>query len=376
VRISSVVALAASVLLAPTSRASEDAWTAAAPGYAWSFPADHGSHPGYRTEWWYLTGELRPIDGPERSFGYQLTFFRVGLTPSPPALESAWSAANLVMGHASISDPAGGRHRFSELLYREAPFLGGFGEHPDPRIVWARAPAGTDDVWTLEWNGSGFGLHVADRRRGLAFELDTQPSKPMVFHGPGGFSRKAPDAAIASLYYSFTRMETLGTLELDGERYRVRGSSWMDHEFSTSHLGGGQVGWDWFSLNLDDGRDVMLYLLRRADGGLDFGHGTVVSPAGEPRYLEPRDWSLSVTDHWKSEKSGAVYPAGWTLELPGERLRLRIVRVMRDQENVGELAGGLAYWEGAVELRSEDGRRIGRGYVELTGYGEDNRPPV
>lgn len=150
----------------------------------------------------------------------------------------------------------------------------------------------------------------------------------------------------------------------------------MDREFSTSHLGEGQVGWDWFSLNLDDGRDVMLYLLRRADGSLDFGRGTVVPVAGEVRYLEPSDWSLTVTDRWVSETSGAIYPAGWELELPGEALRLTIVPVLRNQENLGKLAGGLAYWEGAVELLNDQGEVVGRGYVELTGYGEGNRPPV
>jgi predicted secreted hydrolase len=364
------------LLLAVVTLPADAGWKVAEPAYPWSFPRDHWSHPGYRTEWWYFTGHLEAVDEPGRSFGYQFTIFRVGLTPEPTDLDSAWSAANLVMGHASITDKSEGDHRFSELLYRETDFLGGFGSFPDPRIAWARAPAGTDGKWTLDWNGEGFDLRVEDRAEALAFELSTRPVRPRVFQGPDGYSRKAPDEGIASLYYSFTRMETAGSLELDGARYRVKGSSWMDREFSSSHLGEGQVGWDWFSLNLADGRDLMLYLMRRADGSLDFGRGTVVSPDGGTRYLTPAEWELRVTDRWKSDASGTVYPSGWTIELPGERLRLRVVPVMPNQENIGELAGGLTYWEGAVEVLDATGTVSGRGYVELTGYGERNRPPV
>jgi predicted secreted hydrolase len=378
------VGLAAALAMAATAA---DRWLPARADYAWSFPRDHWAHPGYRTEWWYFTGFLESPGPPPRRFGYQFTFFRVGLAPDSARGSAAWAARNLVMGHAAIGDFARREHRFSEVLYREVPMLGAFGTHPDPRIAASRSPAGTDGEWTLTWNGKGFDLAAADSARRLALRLTTTPQRPLVFQGPGGLSAKGRAPGEASQYYSFTRLATEGTLALDGRTWRVRGRSWMDREFGSNQLAPGQVGWDWFSLALDDGRDLMLYLLRRADGSVDHRSATLVGADGEPRYLASADWSVRATATWKSPATGAVYPSRWLVEIPGARLRLEIEPVMPDQENRSALTGGLFYWEGAVTARAVAppavtaraagaGAELGRGYVELTGYGKGNRPPL
>jgi predicted secreted hydrolase len=371
-----VVAL---VLLVVAAGATEE-WLTARRDYSWSFPRDHWARPGYRLEWWYFTGQLEATDGGGRGaggrFGYQLTLFRIGLGREAPALDSAWSASDLIMGHAAVSElggAAGGRHVFSEVLYRAVPLLGGFGPFPDPRIAWSRGPAGTPEEWTLRWNGAAFDLAMADRARGIAFRLATRPAKPLVFQGPGGLSRKGAGATAASQYYSFTRLRTEGTLALDGRAWSVAGESWMDKEFGSNQLGEAQVGWDWLSLQLADGRELMLYLLRDRAGAVDFASGTVVSAAGRARYLASDEWRVRATARWKSPATGAEYPARWEIELPGEGLRLDVAPELADQENRSRLVRDLFYWEGAVAVRGPGGSPVGRGYVELTGYGTSRR---
>jgi predicted secreted hydrolase len=373
-----------SVTAAPPGAAGADAiaaapagaWLAARPDYPWSFPRDHWTHPGYRTEWWYFTGEVAAPGGPSRRFGYQLTFFRIGLLPSAPALASAWSAADLVMGHAAITDVAGDRHRFAEILYRASPLLGGFGAFPAPRIAWSRAPAGTPGDWTLDWDGDGFDLAMRDDSGRFGLALTARPGKPLVLEGPNGYSRKGEGPTAASEYASFPRLRTSGTLTLDGRALAVAGDSWMDHEFGSSQLGEDQVGWDWFGLSLDDGRDLMLYLLRDRGGGTSQARGTVVSGSGVARYLDRGDWTVRATASWRSAASGATYPSRWTIEVPGEGLRLDVVPLVADQENRSSRLPDLFYWEGAVEVRGAPGERVGRGYVELTGYGTAARPAI
>ena len=351
-------------------------WKPARPDYEWSFPQDHWARPGYRTEWWYFTGHLRSEQPPDRMFGYQFTFFRIGLLPGPLNLSSDWAAHNLIMGHASISDLTSGRHLFSEVVYREIPLLGGFNRYPDPVIAWSRGPVGTDGKWTLRWNGEGFDFAMRDDGQEMGFRFFTRPLKRMVFQGPNGYSRKGEGETAASQYYSFTRLETEGSISLRGETIRVRGESWMDKEFGSNQLGNHQVGWDWFSLQLEDGRDVMLYLLRDEGGKIDFGRGTVVSREGSTRYLKERDYSVRVTRTWVSIETGAKYPSQWIVDLPGEGLRLEVIPELADQENRGRLLGGLFYWEGAVSVKDSGGKQIGRGYVEMTGYGTKNRPGI
>ena len=354
----------------------EAPWVQAESGYAWSFPRDHWAHPGYGIEWWYFTGHLESDAEPKRRFGYQFTIFRVGLLPTLRPLDSGWNASNLLMGHAAVTDKDRQEHRFSELLYRDAPLLAEFKTYPEQPIARSRAPVGTEGEWILRWNGQAFDFEMVDDAHGFAFDLTTRPLKPRVFHGPNGLSRKADEPGAASLYYSFSRLVTQGRLTLDGESWKVRGESWMDMEFSSSQLTEEQVGWDWFSLQLEDGRDLMLFAMRRGDGEDGHRRGTVISADGRTRYLEGEEWVLRRTARWTSRESGIVYPAAWALEIPGESLSLTIRPDVADQENRSRLSAGPKYWEGAVTLTDRSGDRVGRGYVELTGYGENNRPPI
>jgi predicted secreted hydrolase len=365
----SLVALIVALLCAAT-------WRGVKPGHAWVFPQDHWAHPEFRIEWWYFTGILEDVSSPGQLFGYQFTFFRVGLLPEEPDLDSRWATRQLLMGHAAVGEFGAGKHRFSDLLYREIPLLSGFGTYPDPRIAWSLAPAGTAGLWELSWNGEGFDFRMRDDERGMATSLSTHPQKPLVFQGPGGISRKGAEDEAASFYYSFTRLATHGKLTIGGRTRSVQGVSWMDHEFSSSQLQKDQVGWDWFALRLSDGRDLMLYVLRDSSGGADFCRGTLVSAAGETRFLTEGEWSIRSTGTWESPHTGCRYPSGWTLEVPAEDLKLEIVPILQDQENVCRRSANLHYWEGAVRLLATGRTPAGEGYVELTGYGRNNRPPL
>ena len=240
-----------------------DGWRQATSGYSMEFPRDHGSHPDYRIEWWYYTGNLESADG--RRYGYQVTFFRIGVDPTPEN-PSAWAVRDLFMAHLAVTDVDGERQWVAERLER-----GGIG--------WAVARTGTLEVWNGDWQVE----LVEERHRLVAFdrefgvELSLDPGKPPVLHGEAGLSQKGETPGNASHYYSLTRMPTTGRLLIDGDEVEVFGTSWMDHEFGTSFLEPGQVGWDWFSLQLDDGSDVMLFQLRRNDGRAPFTctHGTV-----------------------------------------------------------------------------------------------------
>ena len=352
------------------------AWTPARPGYVWSFPRDHWAREGYRTEWWYFTGHLRTVEEPARRFGYQFTFFRIGVSQDAPPSGSAWAARDIIMGHAALTDLDTGRHRFSELVVRAAPLLAGFGRYPDTRLAWSVGPPGTPEPWELRWNGDGFDFTMADAGKSFGFSLSTRPLKPVVFQGPGGLSRKGEGATEASHYYSFTRMATTGAVRVDGKDVAVSGTSWMDKEFGSNQLGKDKQGWDWFSLQLDDGREVMLYLLRSRKSKTSYTGATLVEAAGEVRYLEPSEWELNVTREWTSPVSGAAYPAGWMLRIPAAGMTAAITPKLADQENRSVLIPNLYYWEGSVRVESASGKRIGQGYVELTGYGENSRPPI
>lgn len=361
--------------LGAQSNPASDEWRRAVEDFEWSFPRDHGSHAGFRSEWWYLTGHVEAPDG--RRFGYQFTFFRVGLLPEPTGLDSDWAATDLVMGHAALTDVSSDTHRFSDLLYRATPLLGGFTAATDPLgdslLVWSRAPAGTPGRWTLHFNGAGFDLHMRDDEAGFSMTLSTRPSKPIVFHGPNGFSVKSdgPDPS-ASQYYSFTRLHTEGQIAVDGDTLQVSGNSWMDKEFGSDKLAENQSGWDWFSLQLEDGRELMLYMLRNHAGNVDFASGSMVAADGTRTHLDASAYRVVAEDNWTSPRTGASYPARWRVEIAAESWTVRSLRA--DQENVGRQLPDLFYWEGAVEVTGHNGAASGRGYVELTGYGTSLRP--
>ncbi len=346
------------VLSIPAGAGAEEAFQRPQPGRLFQFPADHGAHPEYKTEWWYWVGHLKSKEG--QDFGYQLTFFRVALRQPAPQARSAWRLHTVYFAHLAVSDPTRGRFTFREKAGRGA--LGLSGAETGRLKVWI-------DAWKAEQNGEVF--HLQARDEGLGLDLALTPTKPPALHGEGGFSCKAARFDAASYYYSITRLDTKGQLTLDGRTFEVSGASWMDHEFFTSSMAPGLVGWDWFALQLDDGREVMLYLLRHQDGNLDrASSGTLVAEDGSPHHLQLSDFQVKATGAWKSPRSGAVYPAGWQVAIPGAGLNLTLTPTLADQEVRAGAPAQVSYWEGQVKIQGQkEGLPInGRGYVELTGY--------
>jgi predicted secreted hydrolase len=342
----------------PAAGGAEEPFQKARPGRVWQFPADHGAHPDYRTEWWYWVGQLQSEEG--ESFGYQLTFFRAALRRPDPQARSAWSLNSIYFAHLAVSDPGRGQFHFREKTGRGA--LGLSGAEAGHLKVWI-------DDWQAEQGGDTFRLKARDDNLGL--DLSLTPLKPPAWHGEQGFSRKAAGFEAASFYYSMPRLETKGELTLGGRNLKVTGASWMDHEFFTSSMAPGLVGWDWFALQLDDGREVMLYLLRRQDGTLDpASSGTLVAADGKTRHLRLADFQVKATGTWRSPHTQAVYPAGWQVVIPGEGLDLTLTPTLADQEVRAGAPAKVSYWEGQVQIqgRREGGHVTGRGYVELTGF--------
>jgi predicted secreted hydrolase len=327
-----------------------------------SFPADHGPHAEFRTEWWYYTGNLETSAG--RHFGFQLTFFRTALA-SPAAVAatraSAWSASQLYLAHFALTDTAGRRFHARSRLSRDA--LGLAGARAIPFHVW------TED-WSAESEAaSGLPVRLRAGEGDVAIDLVLASDKPAVLQGDRGLSRKGPEPGNASYYYSLSRMSARGTVRAGGESHPVSGLAWMDREWSTSALGPDLVGWDWLALQLDDGRDLMVYRLRRRDGAADaHSAGALIAGDGATGPLALGDVTLDALDHWTSPRSGVRYPSRWRLTIPGSALDLEITPRLADQE----LIVGPRYWEGAVRVEgTAAGRPIaGRGYVELVGYGE------
>lgn len=348
-------------------RASDEPWRKALPPYDFSFNRDHASHPDYQVEWWYYTGNLKTSDG--RRFGYQLTFFRVGVDfkPSNP---SRWAVRDLFMTHLAVSDIDGRKFRHSERINRAG-------------IGWAGAQTDTYRVWNENWEarqdpsgrhvlhavGQAVGQAVDGEEIGLELELDE--GKRPVFHGRQGVSQKGNEPGNASHYYSLTRMPTRGTLIAGGERLNVEGLSWMDHEFGTSFLEKGQMGWDWFSIQLEDGTDLMLYRFRRDDSSPDcHSSGTLVFPDGSSSPVGFDQFDLAGQRVWNSDLSGAKYPVEWRVRVPGREIDLIIRAAIDDQEMRTAQSTGVNYWEGSIEA-SGTHRGIpvkGRGYLEMTGY--------
>ena len=371
---------------ATTSAPAPDGWRTAAPGYAWSFPRDHHAHPEYRTEWWYLTGHLREAGAPADAepVAFQFTIFRVGLGPAPAPRSgprtSAWRASSLVMGHAAVSDPRTGRHVFSETLWRAAAGLGGFGAQGDSVLAWCLAPPGTPGRWLIALNDGRFTVRARDDGRKLAFELACATDRDPVLQGPGGFSPKDSTGTVGSLYFSLPRLSVTGTMVRDGREVQVSGQAWLDREIFTSTLGASQTGWDWVSLQLDDGRDLMLYRLRAADGRIDFALGSLIATDGTVTPMPQGSWSLEPLRRWTSSVTKATYPIDWRLRVPGAAIDVELRAVLDDQENVSTRTG-VHYWEGGVRAVTPPGAPnagalVGRGFVELTGYGDGSRPPV
>jgi predicted secreted hydrolase len=326
---------------------------------SFEFPADHGPHPDYQTEWWYYTGNLEVADG--RHFGYQLTFFRSALLPASERQQrlSQWATDQVYMAHLALTDVDAGQHHAFERFSRGAAGLAG-------------AQSSPYQVWLENWEVEGLGpseYHLSASANGIEIDLQLLDKKGSVLQGEAGFSQKGSEPGNASYYYSLTRMATGGTIRVDDRAYAVEGLSWMDHEYSTSALGADLVGWDWFSVQLDDGSELMVYQLRRADGSADpFSNGSFIDANGQKSQLGPVGFNLAVASFWTSPHSGATYPSGWTLEVPSADLTLELMPYLADQE----LDLNFVYWEGAVRVSGQRaGRAVGgNGYVELTGYAE------
>jgi predicted secreted hydrolase len=328
---------------------------------AFVFPGDHGPHPTFRTEWWYWTGNLR-ASGSEgaRRFGFQLTFFRTALAPTLAPRRSAWSARDVYLAHLAVTDVEAGRFRARDRWARGALDLAGAAGNPLQVWIgdWSAEAASDQGGWPLR-------LRAGDGDLGI--ELALSPGKAPVLQGDRGLSRKSSGEGNASYYYSLTRMPVSGKVRAGGRAFTVEGLAWMDREWSTSALAPEQVGWDWFALQLDDGRELMLYRLRTRDGGVSpESQGTLVAADGSARGLGRDAVEVQVLDYWTSPRGGTRYPGRWRLRVPADDLDVTVTPVVADQE----LDLAVRYWEGAVRVEgtARGAPLRGTGYVELVGY--------
>jgi predicted secreted hydrolase len=321
------------------------------------FPADHGAHPEYKSEWWYFTGNLETPEG--RHFGYQFTLFRFAIARGEAERPSHWAANQAYMGHFTITDVREDAFHPFERLSRAA--LGLAGAQAEPFKVWL-------EDWSMASTDEGlFPLRIQANADGVGIELYLDSAKPLVLQGQQGYSPKSREPGNASYYYSFTHLPTQGEVRLGRWTYPVTGLSWMDREWSTSALAEDQVGWDWFSLQLSNGEELMYYQLRMKDGTIDpSSSGTYVRPDGSTVSLSEADMELKVLGDWTSSETGARYPSGWRLRVPKLDFSLRIQPYVKNQE----LDVSVRYWEGAVRVEGSAGGQpvSGSGYVEMTGY--------
>jgi predicted secreted hydrolase len=331
------------------------------PGRALQFPQDFGAHPEHRTEWWYVTGWLNTPDG--KPLGFQVTFFR-SRTEHDPANPSAFAPKQLIIGHAALSDPATGRLVHDQRSARE-----GFG------LAWAKA--GTTDVKLDDWSmrrGLDGRYQVSVRGAELSFELQLETTQPVLLQGEAGFSRKGPKPEHASYYYSEPQLKVAGTVVRTGARggkpVAVNGTAWLDHEWSSQVLEPNAAGWDWTGVNLDDGGALMAFQIRAKDGGTVWAHATLRDAAGRVTQYGQDQVGFTPQAHWQSPRTGASYPVAMTIATSA--LRWQLKPLQQDQELDSRRSTGAVYWEGAVTVEGTDpksgGRRLGRGYLELTGY--------
>jgi predicted secreted hydrolase len=337
------------------------AFRLALPGYDFEFPRDHGSHPEYRTEWWYYTGHLRTASG--KRYGFEVTFFRAGITPPAPKA-TRWDLQQVMPAHFAITDVSRKSFRYYEKLNRASAFTADAAEgHLDVFNEAWRATTNPDGSWKL------VAMEGTD-----AIDLTLRTRKAPAVHGENGVSVKAQGEGFASHYYSMTRLEVTGTV--NGER--CTGQAWMDHEFGSAALREHQQGWDWFSIQLENDAEVMLYVIRRKDGTPDVtSSGSLVTSDGQVIPIRRDQMRITPLSRWKSKKSGATYPMGWRVELPSFGVSLTLQPLLREQELVTQGSTGVTYWEGAVDVSgSFSGVAVrGDGYVEMTGYDRAFRAP-
>jgi predicted secreted hydrolase len=339
------------VLMAPSTapRAAQSVFTPVVPGRVLRFPDDEGNHPGFRTEWWYVTGWL---DGADAPLGFQVTFFRA--RPHPPSGNpSRFDPRDILILHAALSERAHGRLRHVQRAARA-----GFG--------LAEAAAGRTavhiDDWYLRANATGYAARIDTDDFALDLQLD--PTQPPLLQGDGGYSRKGPRPESASYYYSLPHLRVDGRVTIGERKQQVSGSAWFDHEWSSEYLAPQAAGWDWTGINLGDGTALMAFRMRARDGG-NFWAAATLRTALERRTFAPDEVVWMPRRTWRSPRTGATYPVAMALRV-GD-LQIELVPMMDDQENDARITTGAVYWEGAVTALI-GGRPAGRGYMELTGY--------
>ncbi|HLX29811.1 MAG TPA: lipocalin-like domain-containing protein [Casimicrobiaceae bacterium] len=344
------------LLLSPIAAQANVVYPRVIAGTKLQFPRDEGAHPDFRSEWWYVTGWLR--DARQRESGFQVTFFRnrPGVAEASP---SRFAAKQLLFAHAAIADPARQRLVFDQRAAREGFRL-------------AEAAVGRTDVHIGDWS---FAQHddryIANvRAREFTFDLTMQVRQPILLQGEGGVSRKGPDPADASYYYSRPHLAVSGTLALDDRSSDVNGVAWLDHEWSSRYLPRGAVGWDWTGIDFDDGGALMAFRIRDASSNPLWAAGALRDAHGETRIFSPTDIEFSPLRRWRSPRTGIDYPIAYRVRATD--LVVALEPMFADQELDARAGVGTIYWEGAVRA-SRDGRVVGRGYLELTGYGEPLR---
>jgi predicted secreted hydrolase len=337
----------------------------ALPGYRFSFPKDHGAHPSYRTEWWYYTGHLVAKDGSR--FGYELTFFRYALTDHQPPGRSPWAVRDVDFAHFAITDQTHQKYFFCDRMERANMDLAGAQtgkENVLPRI-WI-------DNWQLQFQGKRGNQQLIQASGTaqndsipMALHLTQRALTPPIINGKNGVSQKGPAAGEASHYYSLPRLATSGTLQLGKSTFTVSGQSWLDREFSSKGLAPHQSGWDWFAIQLNDGRNLMLYQIRQKNNSIDpHSAGTLSDKTGKTIHLERRDFQIAVSKWWTSPHTKARYPARWKITVPKYHLALEIIPTVADQEMRPRHESAI-YWEGSCAVT---GTLNGKAYVEMTGY--------
>jgi predicted secreted hydrolase len=346
--------LAAMLAVAHAAFAAPPTFAPVTPGHTLAFPRDFGAHPDHRTEWWYVTGWLDTPEG--KPIGFQVTFFR-SRSEHDPANPSTFAPKQLIIGHAALSDPEQGR-----LLHDQRSAREGFG------LAWAKT--GDTDVklgdWSMRREPDGR-YKVSVRGADLAFELQLTPAQPLLLQGEAGFSRKGPGPAHASYYYSEPQLKVTGSVSRKGKPVAVRGSAWLDHEWSSQVLEANAAGWDWTGVNLNDGGALMAFQIRARDGSRIWAHATLRDGAGRVTQYGPDQVAFTPRTVWKSPRTGASYPVAATLATGP--LRWQLAPLQPDQELDSRRSTGAVYWEGAVNVE-RDGRPAGRGYLELTGYAD------
>lgn len=326
------------------------------------FPRDHGTHNDTRTEWWYLTGHAQDATG--RAFGFQVTFFRSRVDPAQP-LRSRLAAKHLLFAHAAITDVQGGK------LWHDQRMARWNGEPPLQRERGVFASESDTQVVLRDWSlvrDAGGAYQARLGGNSIRIQLSATPTQPLLLQGDQGFSRKGPDPSQASFYVSHPQLAVSGTLGLNGQTFRIAsGRAWLDHEWSEALMHPDAVGWDWIGMNLDNGHSLTAFQLRRQDGSPLWAGGSFrLADRSEARSLGPDELGFTPLRHWTSPRTRARYPVDWRVRTPQGEYTVKAL--VDPQELDGDQSTGTVYWEGLSDLLDSQGQRVGRGYLEMTGY--------